>query len=551
MELLSTIAPDATVRQVATTWPACAQVLGEYAGARCNGRWTLQELSHFARSQGIGERQLLARLAAAAGVAQARSWRKQRSTATPIPIVFIALGVALTLGAGWGVLLLLRIAMGVDYGTVSGASVHVHGVAQLWGWMTLFIFAVATHLLRQNTTRPAPVWMERAATGMIVAALLLFFAGLSAWMRLRFPWIDIAGSAMLLGGSVLFGASVAWSLSGAAKSQRKHGFIFLLGWLWAWAGSDLWLRLHYPEAAMLPESARKLLIVLPVLGLGVNAIYGFGIRLIPGLLNIARLRHGVLGVALLLHNVGLCLFLIPHHIAAAAGALLMLAASVLYLAGTNFLVSKPSRPIHGIDPRGHILIRIAFFWLVFGLGMVVVQQFDPKLPHAYSGAWRHALTVGFITTMIMGVGYRIVPIFIKQPLASTRLMLVSAALIIVGNAGRVFLELATIRGPAWTFRLMGMTGVLELTALTLFAVDLALTVRKRWHVYGPSDRLTADVRVREAINTRPELLCRLDDAGITMFDEAPFIAPSMTLGALALASGWHVDELLERLESRS
>jgi hypothetical protein len=225
----------------------------------------------------------------------------------------------------------------------------------------------------------------------------------------------------------------------------------------------------------------------------------------------------------------------------------MLAGAILYLIAMNGLVSKPSRPIYGIDARGHILIRVAFFWLVVGLAMILVQQVFPGLPHAYSGAWRHALTVGFITTMILGVGQRIVPIFIKQPLASTRLMLVSAALIIIGNAGRVGLELATIGGWTWTFRLMGATGVSELTALMLFALNLAMTVRNRRHIYRSSEPLMPDVRVREAVNACPELQRRLRQAGITMFDSVPFIAPSMTFGALALANGRAPQDLLDAL----
>jgi hypothetical protein len=179
--------------------------------------------------------------------------------------------------------------------------------------------------------------------------------------------------------------------------------------------------------------------------------------------------------------------------------------------------------------------------------MIFVQQVYPQLPHAYSGAWRHALTVGFITTMIMGVGYRILPIFIREPLASTRLMLVSAALIIVGNAGRVVLELLTIGGWSWTFRAMGMTGVLELAALALFALNLLATARNRRRVYREGERLTPDVRVREAVNARPELQQRFAALGITMFDDAPFIAPSMTIGALALAEGRDPDELVSAL----
>ncbi len=547
MRQLDHIAPDMTVRQVATAWPPCAALLEGLAGVRWGGRWTLQEVAAFARSRGIDEQTLLQSLASAAGVPIVQRPASSPRDAATIPVIFIALAIGLTLGASWGVSLLVRIALGGDYGVVSGASVHVHGVAQLWGWMALFIFAVGTHLLRQTTIRPAPAWLELVAAGLIVTGLLLFFAGLSDRLRTILPAIDIIASAALLAAALLFGISVLWSLSGSAATQRRHGFVFLIAWLWIWAGTDLGLRFRYSSGSLLPDPARTLLIVLPVLGIGVNAIYGFGIRLNPGLLNIGRLRPRRFAQALLLHNAGLCLFLIPLRGVQSAGAASMLTGSVFYLIGMDGLRSKPSRPIYGIDPRGHILIRIAFFWLVCGLTMILAQQIYPELPHAYSGAWRHALTVGFITTMILGVGQRIVPIFIKQPLFSTRLMLISATLIVTGNAGRVGLELATIGGWPWTFRLMGTTGILELAALILFALNLAMTVRNRRRVYRVSDPLTPNVRVREAVNARPELQQRLHEIGVTMFDDAAFIAPSMTFGALAFASGWEPWGLLTEL----
>jgi hypothetical protein len=546
---LSHIAPDLTVRQVATAWPSCANLLERATGARWDGRWSLQELSAFARDHGLNELHFLQELADTAGVPVAASSKPARGPA-PVRLIFVSIGIGLTLGAGWGVMLLLRIALGANYGVVSGASVHVHGVAQLWGWMALFVFAVATHLLRQNTKRPAPSWLEHFAAGLIVVALLGFFAGLLQPVHSALPAIDIIASAALAGAAVLFGISVIWSLSGRARSQRAHGFAFLIAWLWVWAATDVWLRLQYRTVTVLPDPARQLLIILPVLGFATNAIYGFGIRLIPGLLNIGRLRSRCFTVAMLMHNVGLCLLLAPSRAAfllRISGAALMVGGSILYLAGMDFLRSKPARPIYGVDVRGHVLIRVAFFWLVAGLSMVLAEQIRPGLPHAFSGAWRHALTVGFITTMILGVGQRIVPIFIKQPLASVRLMLVSAGLIIAGNAGRVGLELATIGGWPWTFRLMGITGVLELTALILFALNLAVTVRRRHRTYITGEPLTPDARVREAVNAQPALQQRLRDAGVTMFDNTPFIAPSLTFGALALAEGRSPDDLLAEL----
>jgi hypothetical protein len=542
----SNIAPDLTLRQVAAAWPSCAALLQRYPGARWDGQWSLQELAAFARDRGLQESSFLRSLGETAGVPVAASSKSGEQT-SPVPLIFIAIGIGLTLGAGWGVTLLLRIARGIDYGAVSGASVHVHGLAQLWGWMALFVFAVATHLLRQNTRRAAPAWLEQVAAGFIVAALLAFFAGLLQPVHRAIPTIGVIASAGLAGAAILFGVSVIWSLTGRARSQRVHGFVFLIAWLWAWAAADLWLRLHYRSAAVLPDSARRLLILLPVLGFATNAIYGFGIRLIPGLLNIGRLRPRCFTAAMLMHNAGLCLLLCTPRGLNILGAALMLGGSMLYLAGMNFLRSKPARPIYGVDVRGHVLIRVAFFWLVTGLSMILAEQVFADLPHAFGGAWRHALTVGFITTMILGVGQRIVPIFIKQPLASMRIMLISGGLIIVGNAGRVGLELATIGGWRWAFELMGITGILELSSLVLFALNLAMTVRRRRHVYNAGEPLTPHTRVREAVNARPALQHRLRDAGVTMFDKTPFIAPSLTFGALALAWGRSPHDLLAEL----
>ncbi|HSV15508.1 MAG TPA: hypothetical protein VLI90_14705, partial [Tepidisphaeraceae bacterium] len=224
----SHVAADLSVRQVATAWPACAALLNGYAGARVDGRWTLQDLAPFASDRGLQQKSFLRELASAAGVTVAQTGRPIER-ASPVLLIFIATAICLTVGAGWGVALLLRIAVGVDYRAVSGASVHVHGLAQLWGWMALFVFAVATHLLRQNTKRPAPPWLEYAAAGLIVAALVVFFGGLIDPLRRAIPQIDVIASISLAGAVTFFGISVIWSLTGRAKSQRSHGFVFLIG----------------------------------------------------------------------------------------------------------------------------------------------------------------------------------------------------------------------------------------------------------------------------------------------------------------------------------
>jgi hypothetical protein len=500
----------------------------------------------------MDEQPFLRRLADAAGMGVEVTAKPARQ-GSPMPLLFVALLVGISVGAAWGVGLLLRIALRADYSAVPGASVHAHGLAQLWGWMALFVFGVAGHVLRQNAKRRPPAWLDYAGGALWLAALGCFFAGIIPTIRATLPGVNIIASCLLSLGAACFIGSVSWSLLG--RGQRPmlwHGFVFaMIGWLGLWCAADLVVRVRYVGESAPPTSARGLLIAIAVLGFATNAVYGFGIRLLPGFLNIARLRPRCFAAALVMHNLGLPLLLLfaPVQPARIAGAMLMLVAAVTYVVGMNGLVGAPSRPIYGVDPRGHVLIRAAFFWLLAGLAMILVEQAWPReLPHAYAGAWRHALTVGFVTTLILGVGHRLLPVFMRQPLASHRLMLVSAAFILVGNAARVTLELLTMGNWSWAFRLMGMTGILELAALTLFLINLALTVfnrRRRWT--GAAAALAPNTRVSDVVNVRPGVQRRLRELGITMFDAAPFIAPSMTLGALALASRMRPDELVAAL----
>ena len=83
--------------------------------------------------------------------------------------------------------------------------------------------------------------------------------------------------------------------------------------------------------------------------------------------------------------------------------------------------------------------------------------------------------------------------------------------------------------------------------MSLFGLNLLLTARNRRIVYIGERPLTADTRVREAINVRPEIQQKLRDVGVTMLDEAGFVAPSLTFGAMALAWGKSPGTLLAEL----
>jgi hypothetical protein len=133
--------------------------------------------------------------------------------------------------------------------------------------------------------------------------------------------------------------------------------------------------------------------------------------------------------------------------------------------------------------RSQKFIRAAFGWLIiagclFILEPAHLRQIGSQFSHPYTGAIRHAVTVGFISQMIVGVSLHVVSrmndleILKQNPLWSVFWLLN------VGNALRVALEIATDYTNR-AFLPMGLTGFVELTALLIWAASIAIPMLKR------------------------------------------------------------------------
>ena len=86
--------------------------------------------------------------------------------------------------------------------------------------------------------------------------------------------------------------------------------------------------------------------------------------------------------------------------------------------------------------------------------------------HAYYGAIRHAVTVGFVSQMIVGVSTLVVPLTPRTATLRPTLVLLN-----LGCFLRVSLQVASDWTPA-AYRVIGVSGVLELVALLLWAAVL-------------------------------------------------------------------------------
>jgi hypothetical protein len=87
-----------------------------------------------------------------------------------------------------------------------------------------------------------------------------------------------------------------------------------------------------------------------------------------------------------------------------------------------------------------IFVRVAYFWLFIAAILGIWAAMVINVPGIW-GASRHALTVGFLSTMVFAIGQRVVPAFSGMRLLfSTKAMFMALFLLSVGCLMRVSSE---------------------------------------------------------------------------------------------------------------
>jgi hypothetical protein len=146
--------------------------------------------------------------------------------------------------------------------------------------------------------------------------------------------------------------------------------------------------------------------------------------------------------------------------------------------GALRLFERPQRAAktQGVHRSFPAFVRLAYAWLAIAavLGLWAALAGNAR---GILGASRHALTVGFLATMVFSVGQRILPAFGGMRLLfSTKLMFLASLLLTVGcllRVGSEVLAYQDIVRAAWTW--LPVSAVCEMAAVTLFAVNLLAT----------------------------------------------------------------------------
>lgn len=527
--------------------PQSRQVLDRYGLRGCGGPLGPHEsLGFFARAHDVPLQRLIQELQADDGPISP-SEAKVDPADTIYRRFFIAgIAVVLTLGATWGAWLLLQIAW---YGSFRAAGVHeinAHGHAQIFGWVGLFVmgFAYQAFPRFKHTTlcwpnfAMASWWMM--LTGIMVRSI---FEPLAATNPM---WIGLVMAAAIV--EVL---AVGICVAVLIKTWRDAPKLFVyydayiacaLGWFFIQALAEA----IYLAATLLIDANAKTDLVAtwqaPVRDL---QIHGFAMLMILGVSQ--RMLHHV--YAFPEPNARLSLWALPllnlAIIGEALGLVLMRKigpgfatlwyAAVIILTGTVGKLVYDWKIFCRTEDTDRSLkfIRAAYVWLLVSLSMMLLMPAYQRglLPwlapesnaalvgfsHAFYGAVRHAITVGFISLMIVGVASRIVPTLNGIDGQTLPRLWVPFVLLNLGCSLRVFGQIVTdFTGSA--FPVAGVSGVLEVTGLAIWGIHL-IRIMLGWYrpiavesrpadavPVVPGEPIVGAHLVGEVLDTYPSLL---------------------------------------------
>ncbi len=367
-------------------------------------------------------------------------------------------------------------------GSLPAAWIEGHGHAQMFGWIGSFILGIGFY------SQPA---RDRSAIRIQLTCFLLWTSGVAMrWVANIYEWhwrflFPISAGFELIAVLLFLAAASRHKLPEPmdGKPAKTSMELWMVSVLVGTAGLAAAVILNFVECLNLaihgmqlsfPHALDQKYLVLLGWGFLVPVVWGFSARWLPSFLAIAKPNAHLFRLALVLDLMGV--------LCGVAGmskpATILLALSAVAVGLALHFTQRPygHAKVQGIHPSFPTFIRLAYAWLVIAGLMSISAAFADQ----HGGIWgasRHALTVGFAATMVFAIGPRILPHFAGvHSIFSKQLMFLSLLFLQTGCLLRVSSEpLAYERLFPFAWKVLPVSGMLELTGVLLFAINLSLT----------------------------------------------------------------------------
>jgi uncharacterized protein involved in response to NO len=423
----------------------------------------------------------------------------------PAVLTFIVTGLLFMLlpGTFLGVWNLVSISSRHQLEGLSAAWVQAHGHAQIYGWIGTFIIGIGFFSLSKMGKLP-PFAVRRAWISYLLwtsGVLLRWFTNVTAWeWRAALPLSAI----LELAGFLTFFMTVSRHKPqpGTPRKAREPWMLVVvsstLGFLFALVLNAIvaFYLSWTADSPAIPAWIDQRLLPVPVWAFLVPGVWGFNARWLPLFAGFRASDGKRLMVAAGIAWAGVIAAMPGYSLVAA----LLFAASAI-AAGMALRIFEPASQanrVAGVHSSFGFFVRASYVWL----GIAGLLTMWAALSDRGGGIWgasRHAVTVGFLAAMIFTIGPKILPAFCGgKALFSQRLTLLSLVLLNAGCTLRVLSEIPAYEGFAYAqtfWRILPVSALTELTAVSLFALNLFATFARR----------VTKITAPEGLRTYPEI----------------------------------------------
>ncbi len=404
------------------------------------------------------------------------------SSLSRLLILYISTGLIFMLlpGTFLGVGNLIAISSRRSADSVSPAWTQAHGHAQIFGWIGTFILGIGFYSI------PKLRRMKLFALSNVWSSWALWTSGVTLrWLTSAYQWhwrvlLPLSATLEVAAFAIFFRTVSGHRPQDSGKEKLDEwvfvvvaGSVGLLLTLLLNFGATLFLALRGTSPELAPDFDQRFL-VLQTWGFLVVFVWGFSAKWLPIFLGLRPIHGRVLLSAVGLNATG---------VLTALGGLMVTAAFLLFAGIVTAvyalrLFELPPRPakIKGVHASFPVLVRLAYGWALIAASLGIWAA-SVANSHGIWGASRHALTVGFLAMMVFAVGQRVLPAFSGMRLLfSTKLMFLAMLTLTVGCLLRVCSEILAYQGFAhWAWSWLPLSALTEMTAVTLFAVNLFAT----------------------------------------------------------------------------
>jgi hypothetical protein len=524
--MVDKITPQMTVAEINEKFPQCARVFDHYGLGGCGGQFGPPEpLFIFAAAHRVALKDLVEEL----NKAERGEWKAPNRGGDAAPTVaeefesetlykrfiFGSLLIALTLGMSLGAINITRISWAQSYYAISGVLKQIHAHAQIFGWVGLFIMGMALHAIpRFKAVGLSPVRAAKACFVLMVGGVVLRgvfqYWGATVWGRFL-----VLGSGLLelAAIGIFVGLIVRVVLRSEQKREFHEKFIWAsLLWFLALGVWNAWMTVEMAVKGWTAPSALQnaLFIHAAMFGFIANMIFGFSLRVLPHFIGLREPRAWAANIAFVLWNAAIFLRY-PHEQLAVAATSLEVGGAVMMVVALRLFEKRQAKiEIEGVDGAFQWFIYMGYIWLL-------VAAATPLHADVYrlSASNRHLMAVGFITSIIFGVAYRVLPIFNGVNLHSNKLMRVSFWHLLAGTTIALAMAFNAAYGGAWSYAWSAASGWLVLAAVMMFAANLWRTLRSRAEKFTRDAEVKLATRVADLLEVFPELRPVLIHGGLS------------------------------------